>query len=175
MNKPEVERIFKLYYKRLCVFAEYIVQDKMQAEDIVQDTFVKLIYSNNFSEISEEKFKSYLYSAVKNTTLKVLRREKVKRRYFELEPYSEFDDEHVEQLMMKSEIIAEVQKEISKLPKVGQEVIRLAFFEGLKNAEIADLLKITVNTVKTHKRRAFHKLRSGLSKDHFGLFCIYFL
>jgi len=104
-----------------------------------------------------------LYKYVKNRSLNYLRDQKSKKKHDLINLVSEvfFRDNLIEE-----ETYQIVYKALKNLPPQGQNVIELSL-DGLKNHEIGKQLKITVNTVKTIKLRAFRSLRSELKCNIF--------
>jgi RNA polymerase sigma factor (sigma-70 family) len=70
-------------------------------------------------------------------------------------------------LIIRAEVIGEIQRSIEDLPEGCKVVIKLAFTEGLKNEEIAKALGISINTVKSQKQRALKLLRLNLDFKSF--------
>ena len=81
-----------------------------------------------------------------------------------------------ENLQEKAEIHAEKMKKVldamEKLPLKCRQVFKMAYFEGLKNKEIANSLDISENTVKTHKKLALKQLRINLLSTIAFLICL---
>jgi len=162
---PGKDKTFKIFfesfYPSLYLVAKKYIQEDEAALDIVQDAFV--YFWEKRKEIpSANAAKSYLYKTVKNKCLNYLRdkkqNERIKSEDLESEIY--FRDAIIEE-----ETYQIIHNVIKTLPAQTQRIIELSL-DGLKNQEIADLLSISVNTVKTLKLRAFKSLREKL-KDHF--------
>ena len=164
--------IFRSYYQPLCIYAKKILQgDPMQAEDIVQQTFVKLWETRTKIDI-QTSLKSYLYKSVHNTALNKLRHLKTKTKYQEhalrqLELHRSYQPEAHQELSQK------IQAAISSLPKQCRYIFELSRFEELKYREIADQLQISVKTVETQMGKALKILRSQLAEYLVALFLLY--
>ncbi|ERJ59190.1 sigma-70 family RNA polymerase sigma factor [Sphingobacterium paucimobilis] len=170
MEKFEV--IFKEYYSRLVFYAKSKVLDMEVAEDVVQDAFVQLI--NNKTNISEDTspiaVRNFLYTSIRYTILNRIRRTKVHDTYLLLTPREELDDTDLEQDIIKVETYFELYKAIDSLPHVCQKVVRYGYLEELSNSEIADKLGITVETVKSHKKRGVKLLLQRMTTLFFLFF-----
>jgi RNA polymerase sigma factor (sigma-70 family) len=84
---PLFEKLFKEYYNTLANYALSIVKNRADAEDVVQDVFVKL-WQNSPQVVNTDQVKYYLYTATKNTCITLLRKQAGKilrstRRYSE--------------------------------------------------------------------------------------------
>ena len=163
-DKSVFRDIFTEYYAPLCLFANKYLKDHDTAADIVQDTFAILwTKREDFSSIMQVK--SFLYTCVRNKAMNELRHLKViegnSEALAELEKEKNFSDD-----VVQTEVLRLMRTEIGKLPKQMSTIMTLSL-EGKKNKEIADILHITTNTVRTLKRLAYKKLRKNLSKRIF--------
>lgn len=163
-------RIFDAYYKRIVYFAFQIVGNREEAEDIAQDTFENYWYSYPRIATHEIAIKNYLYSTAKNLSLNCLRHREVINRYRVKNTEPEPDSVDLLNILIKTEVSAEVHKAISALPRQCREIARMAFLQGLKNQEIADLLQISIHSVRAQKQRAIQLLRQKLDKHMLTLF-----
>lgn len=155
--------LFERYYPRLCNFARRFLGEVDAVEDVVQDVFVNYLERRESVSNRPESIRSFLYQSVKNACLNNLRKNKVVARYETDHGLSDFDERHVLTAMIHAEIVGEVHRALKQLPEGCRMIIRLGFFEGLNNPQIAHKLKISVNTVKSQKQRALSLLRGHLS------------
>ena len=183
MNALDGEKGFKLvfetYYPRLLRFANTYVDDRFEAENIVQDVFLKL-WEKRASLPADINMQAYLLTMVKNQCMDFLRHRKIVEEHFvdweiveqqedafnyyainQLDP-EQMDVESLERL---------VEKAIIDLPKQCRRVFELSRYEGLKYKEIAERLGISVKTVETHISNALKILRITL-KDLFPLWLL---
>lgn len=156
-----IKHLFDLYYTRLCYFAHKLISNKEGAEDIVQDAFVAY-WKKQTDFDNEPSIKSFLYLTVKNACLNIIRHESVEKRYAESQDTKQLEEEKISEHIIRSEVAGEIHTAIATLPQGCRQVLKLAYFEGLKNDEIAQQLSISVNTVKTQKARALQLLRLKL-------------
>lgn len=160
--KVSPKLLFEKYYVRLCDFARRILEDEAGAEDIVQDVFVTFIERSESISIGSVAIRAYLYQSVKNACLNKIRKGKVVERFETSHELPSIEEEHALSAMIHSEIIGEIHHALKKLPEGCRLIIRLGYFEGLNNPQIANELKISVNTVKSQKQRALFLLRKDL-------------
>ena len=170
------DAFFRFHYRPLCYFAAQLTGDPSEAEDIVKDTFVKLWHKHAGFD-SPHTIKAFLYITTRNAGINFLRRLKVKNTFSREFAYLEESrrDELVLNQLIRAEFMQEIYNEIEKLPEKRREVFKLAYFEGLKNDEIAQRLGISVFTVKVQKGKALGALRLRFSDRHvifFALLCI---
>lgn len=162
--------LYKSYYKALVCYAMQMTGESEAAEDIVQDLF-STIWEKKLSFHSLISFKAYLYNAVRNASLDYLKHKNVESNYLQkvtdVHPaYRLGEDE--EDSLFSEEVYRQLFSTIDALPKRCKEVF-LLYMEGKKNEEIATALHISLETVKTQKKRAMSLLRKRLSPYHFLL------
>lgn len=171
-NASAFEMIFRTYYQSLCNYAYSFLSDKDEAEEVVQATFIT-IWEKRASVSIDTSFKSYLYRAVRNSCLNVIKHEKVKQQHASYQvAYSESSVESVSQTVQASELENKIQEAMKVLPEQCRLVFQLSRFEELKYAEIAEQLQISVKTVENHMGKALKIMREQL-KDYLPLFLIF--
>jgi RNA polymerase sigma-70 factor (ECF subfamily) len=159
-NKVVYESLFSEYYESLVRFSEKYLFDQHASEDLVQELFIHIWEQALRIEINTS-IKAYFYQAIRNRCLNYLKSLKVKDKrnllYIEALIYGDDDTE-----LFDPEIIDKIKAAIDELPPQMSRVFRLKLLEGLKQDEIAEELGISVNSVKTHLKRARVKLRESL-------------
>ena len=155
------ESLFYFYSQRLIYFSRSFVSDKQIAEDIIQDLFVK-IWQNRKNLDTSKSIKSYLYSAVKNESLKFLRDTKFEIKDDEkiLTMHGNFNEPDKE--LECKELNEKIYSAINSLPEKCREIFIMNRFDHLKYREIAELLDISIKTVETQMGRALKKLKEIL-------------
>lgn len=173
MKTSEKELLFKKYYKRLCLYAYKLLGNMNMAEDMVQDSFYSYFNSMNKVSSDEDAIISYLYSSVKFSCYNHFRARKIEQRYWQLSPFQEVDDCDIDYEIAYAEILNEIHEIVRQMPDACEKVFRMGYLEGIANAEIATELGISVNTVKTQKRRGMKVLLSKLNPEHLALFLLF--
>lgn len=158
--------IFEKYHTRLCYFASRLLPAGEGCEDAVQETFVKL-WKKRTDFPDQQSVKAFLYITVKNHCLNVYKHDKVVKKYGDLLQH-ETQQGDVTEHFIESEVFETVYQALQKLPAGCRNILRLSYFEGMKNKAIANHLHVSINTVKTQKTRGLHLLRS-LLKNSFVL------
>lgn len=159
-NKVVYESLFSEYYESLVRFAEKYIFDQHASEDLVQELFIHVWEQASRMEI-KTSIKAYFYQAIRNKCLNYLKSLKVKDKhnllYIDALIHGDDDAE-----LYDPEIIEKIKGAIDELPPQMSKVFKLKLLEGLKQDEIAAELNISVNSVKTHLKRARVKLRESL-------------
>lgn len=160
---PEaLQSLLKQFYSPLCLFAERLLGNKAASEDIVGEAFIKLWNKrDNFENL--QNLKAFMYITVRNACLnhlKQAKRDSLNQK--QLAYLTGEKEEFVLNEMIRSEILQEIMQEVNNLPEQCGKVLKLGYLEGLKNQEIADLMNISVHTVKNQKARAIQLLKVRL-------------
>lgn len=156
--------VFRMHHAGLCFFANRLVQHSATAEDIVQETFVKLWEKHSMFE-NLQRIKAFLYITTRNACFNFQKRVQSTTRKHNAWAYTwtEEHHEHILNLVTTSELVNELALAISSLPKECRKIVHHSYVDGLSNQEIAAKLKISVHTVKNQKARA-----TFLMKKRFG-------
>lgn len=166
-NEMIFEQVFRDYYERLCNYANTMVNDMDEAEEIVQSTFLALWEKRSGIDI-HTSVKSYLYQAVHNTCLNRIKHNRVRQTHSEYYRYTA-DVAMGSDLLIGKELETQINEAIDSLPPQCQTVFRLSRFENLTYAEISEQLSVSVKTVENHMGKALRILREKL-KDYLPLF-----
>lgn len=140
-----------------------MIGDAQASENIVQDIFVKIWTDRDTLQVTSS-VKAYLYVSVKNRALNYIKREKKKVYSFEELYLKENGLQTPEDEMIDRELYFNVHQAINKLPEKCKRVYLMHHYDNLSYAEIAEIQNISLNTVKTHMKRALKILNKKLSK-----------
>lgn len=174
-----IEHIIKLYFASVYRFIIRLVRDAVVAEDLTQDTFVKVWrYLPEYDK--EEELKNWIFTIARNTTLDWLRKKKplvfsqIVNPKESRDAFNEVDsfdpvssDALPEELFARQEVKAYLEACIAELPIVYQEVLFLKLDGDLTLEQIANVLDKSINTVKSLYRRGLGKLRLSLKEEFF--------
>ena len=158
----KIQDLFEHYYLGLVGFCSRMVNCDETARDIVQDVFVKLLDGKVKLPEESPAIKSYLYTMVKNATLNYLRRENLLNKYKEINNEVEFSEETILDAIIYAETIQQLHLSIQTLPEACRAICELTYLGENSNQEAAELSNTSINTVKTHKRRAISLLRERI-------------
>ncbi len=157
-------QIYKLYYKAMYNTSLRIVNDTMEAEDIMQESFLSAFekidtYSGTVS------FGAWLKKIVINRSLDALSRRKA--IFEEIDTHLGIRDDTQDDQLRKEELdtrVEEVKEAINKLPDGYRIILSLYLLEGYDHDEIAEILSISSSTSRSQLSRAKQKLIAELRK-----------
>ena len=165
-----IEALFKVYYRELCLFAFQFVKDMDGSEDIVQEVFLRCITQNvHLENINNPR--AYLYRAVRNSSLKQLKKKKWVSLTEDQITVPISAQENIERSMIEIERKIEIYRAIDSLPKQCRKIFVCCWIDKLKYKETAEELDISINSVKTQMKKAIRLLQVAL-KDVYSLYIL---
>jgi len=167
-DQTAFELLFHFYYPGLVMYSTQFTADRMEAEEIVQDFFVRF-WQRHQQITPSDTLKSYLFLSVKNGSLNYLKHKKIEEKY--IRSMTELSSNHLvydPDLYIASELQEKVKNAIDLLPEKCREIFNMSRMRGMKNEEIAADLSLSKRTVETQISKALKVLRVEL-KDYVGL------
>jgi RNA polymerase sigma-70 factor (ECF subfamily) len=152
MNTVEYNKSVDKYADGMFRFILKNIKDEDKARDIVQDSFEKLW--RNIDNVNYQKVKSYLFTTAYHTMIDLIRREK-RKEDFENVNVKEYS--HSEQYSDLKEVLNIA---LEKLSDIQRSVILLRDYEGYSYAEIAKITDLTESQVKVYIYRARKNLKN---------------
>ena len=154
-------QLYNLYAKQMLNISNRIVNNRMEAEDVLQESFI-----NAFTRLSsyrgDASFGSWLKRIVINKSLNVVRK---KKQFFE-DINEEIIGEELEEKRDDVEYsVKDIHDAMKELPDGYRVVFSLYMFEDLSHSEIAEQLDISVNTSKSQLSRARRKMKELMQKN----------
>ena len=164
-QKQSFGEIYQRFFPELFVFLHGYTSSRHEIEDILQDTFLKLLSIKDFDKI--QNLRGFLYFSARNAMLNRLRdnrnRERLLREMYtgtgeELTPEEEMSEEEVRLLMRYTD------EAVETLPEQCREIFRMAKRDGKSYTDIAIEKQLSIKTVETQMGRALQKIRSFIKE-----------
>lgn len=160
------DQIYELYSHKLFSFIFKILKNEAEADDIVQEVFVKIWESRE--NLSDYKLlNSYIFTIAYNNSIDLIRKRINNNKYLE-----HLKNSSVVQITPSAisevefnELNSQVEKLISNLPERQKQVYLLHREQGLSYPEIAEQLGISKNTVENHMVKALKYLRQNIDNS----------
>ncbi|MCD6091200.1 MAG: RNA polymerase sigma-70 factor [Bacteroidales bacterium] len=163
-NIQEYELLFREYFQPLLSYAVSIIKSEANAEEIVQDIFFG-IWKNKKSLDIHTSFSSYLYKAVYNNCLQLLKREKRKLNYQQDgRNWNNHESMNPGEILLYNELSVKINKVVEELPENCKTIFKLNRYQGLKYSEIADKLAISIKTVEANMTKALKYLKRQMDE-----------
>ena len=174
-DEKALSTLINRHKKDLFTFIYYKLMDEDLANDIFQDTFIRVIVTLKEGRYKEEnKFILWAKRIAHNLIIDHFRLQskniKISETSFENEEFSIFDiikepDGNIEDMLIETQINEDLVKMLVLLPENQQEVIKLRYFDGLSFKEIADHTETSINTTLGRVRYALINLRK-IMEEH---------
>jgi RNA polymerase sigma-70 factor (ECF subfamily) len=163
-NIQEYELLFREYFQPLLSYAISILKSESEAEEVVQDIFFNL-WKNKKKLNVHTSFSSYLYKAVHNNCLQVLKKEKRKLNYQqEQRNWNYHESFNPDEILQYNELNEKINNIVDELPENCKTIFKLSRFQGLKYSEIAEKLAISIKTVEANMTKALKHLRRHMDE-----------
>lgn len=156
------KKVFDLHYETLCSYVMQFTHNMPEAEDIVQNTFIKLWEKRNKITINTS-LKAYLFRTCYNAYIDDFNEKKRKNSLLEDLKYEILLSQLEEEEFIVNNKKEKIKALVDTLPRKCKEILLLSKETGLKNKEIATKLNISIKTVESQIRIAFQKIRKGYS------------
>jgi RNA polymerase sigma-70 factor (ECF subfamily) len=154
--------IFTKHYPDLVNFAMVYLKEIFEAEEIVQDVFLKLWEDREALEI-HTSLKAYLMNCIKNRCLDYFKHQRIIEKYNDR--ISKSQEQYIaeaDKYLMLSELEKQINSTIDLLPATCKNIFNMSRIDGKKNREIAEELNISIKTVEANIGRALKTLRTNL-------------
>ena len=164
------EQLYRAYYPKLSAYASFFLKND-EAHDVVQEVFLSLLENSKIS-MDESIVNAYLYKAVQNKCVDVIRHRTVKDQYASVfgEKMLQMESEYfytsrneIEDAILSKELQEQIDAAIDALPPKGKEVFKLYFNHRKTAGEIVSILGISRSTVENHIYTCVKTLRKKLS------------
>ncbi len=161
-NRNEFENLFRNKYSELCSYANMFLKEIDASEETVQDIFVNLWENRNKLKI-RTSINSYLYRAVRNSSLNKLKHIEIKEKYKKYNK-NELENNFIshEEGLEKNELNGKIRKTIDLLPTKRRKIFIMSRYHNLKYKEIAEEENISIKTVENQIGKAMKFLKKEL-------------
>ncbi|WP_017257287.1 RNA polymerase sigma factor [Pedobacter arcticus] len=168
-NESALSELVTRHKSRIYTSIYLLVKDEFLAEDIFQDTFIKVIKTLKAGKYNEEgKFLPWVLRIGHNLVIDHFRKEKRNPTITNSDGFDIFDvlgihDESMEEKMIKQQTHDDLKKLIHYLPSEQKEVLIMRHYGDLSFKEIADLTSVSINTALGRMRYALNNLRKMMT------------
>ena len=176
-DKDALETLITRHKERVYTYIFYIVKNEKLAEDIFQDTFIKVIKSLRRGKYNEQGvFVSWVIRIAHNLTIDFFRKNKRMPTYsndenpdFDIFNSQKFSEKTIEDEMIKNQTAEDVRNLVQKLPDEQKEVVLLRHFGNLSFREISEQTGVSINTALGRMRYALINLRKLIEDKNLNL------
>jgi len=162
-----VTELYNRHHKELVNYANYFVEDKEVAEDIVHDCYAKILThedKDKFVKMEPYELKAYVYRMVRNSCLNYLRKKKkgLDPELVKIRLFNELTPEEKDILTIRQKLLEELYRVWQGLTDQDKKILYLKYFKKLKAKNIAEILEIPPHTVENRLRAIRDLFRRNL-------------
>jgi RNA polymerase sigma factor (sigma-70 family) len=175
-NSEAVDVLIHRYKNRVFTYIYFTVKNQHLAEDIFQDTFVKVIKSLQEGKYQDNgRFVSWVMRIAHNLVIDHYRHEKQlntcsnNNNEIDLFNSTKYSDDTIEQVMVSNQVLDDVRKLVDELPPDQREIILLRHYGGLSFKEIAEQTNVSINTALGRMRYALINMRKLIKQYDINL------
>ena len=175
-DRSSIEVLITRHKNKVYTYIFLIVKNQQLAEDIFQDTFIKVIRSLKEGKYKDNgKFVSWVIRIAHNLTIDHFRKEKqintCSNEDYEADIFNskKMSDGTIEDTLVENQIVQEVRLLIEELPEDQKQVILLRHYGGLSFKEIAEQTDVSINTALGRMRYALINLRKLIEEKNLSL------
>ena len=175
-KQASIEVLINRHKNRVYTYILLLVKNDQLAEDIFQDTFIKVINSLRAGKYHDKgRFVSWVVRIAHNLIIDHFRKEKhlntISNDATEVDMFNsaKYSDQTIEEVLIGDQITNDVRKLIEELPDEQKEVIVLRHYVGLSFKEIADQTDVSINTALGRMRYALINLRKLIKEKNLSL------
>lgn len=175
-DQMAIELLIRRHRKRVFGYILLLVKNQTIAEDVFQDTFVKVIKSLQENKYTDNgRFVSWVMRIAHNLIIDYFRKEKQLKTYSndqsEVDVFNspKFSEKNVEEHMVFEQILSEVRILVDELPEEQREVVLLRHYAGLSFKEIAEQTNVSINTALGRMRYALINMRKVMQERNMVL------
>ncbi len=175
-EQPCFEELIHRHKNKVFAYISMYIRDQALAEDIFQDTFLKVIQSVRSGRYSDNgKFLAWVMRIAHNLIIDHFRRIKqmntMSNDDYESDLFNSrrFSDSNIEDTIIQRQIRKDVRMMIGQLPEDQKEVVILRHYAGLSFKEIAEVTDVSINTALGRMRYALINLRKIMQENNINL------
>ncbi len=175
-NSQSLELLINRHKNKVFSYILLVVKNRELAEDIFQDTFIKVIKSLHAGKYKEEgRFVSWVMRISHNLIIDYYRKAKHIKTIADddieapLFNSAKFSDDTIEDLLVSEQINADIKLLIEDLPDEQREVVKLRYYFDMSFKEISDQTEVSINTALGRMRYAIINLRKLIEKSKIDL------
>ena len=175
-NQQAIEELIARHKKRIFTYIMLMVKNEQLAEDIFQDTFIKVIISLKEGRYSDKgKFVSWVARIPHNLIIDHFRKEKNLQTVsndqseYDLFNSARFAERNVEDELVNTQITQDIRRMIDELPADQREVVLMRHYAGMSFKEIAEQTNVSINTALGRMRYALINLRKIMEEKNISL------
>jgi len=170
-DETALEELILRYRHKLYGYILSKVKSPDEAEDIFQDTFIKIIHTlKQGNYVEEGKFGSWLLRIAHNLIIDYFRRKKRNKLKYDTDEFSVMntltDNQLAETQIIRMQTVEKMRMLIERLPEEQKSVLKMRIYDQIPFKEIAEMQNISINTALGRMRYAIMNIRKMIEKEN---------
>lgn len=157
------QHLYKEFHQTLLQFASAYLKAREPAEEIVNDVLYK-VWQMKGDITGIGNLRAYLFTAVRNSCLNFLSRQKKEQLLLSSIPCKDMTAEDPESILMSIELYDCIRNAINALPPKCRQIYEMVRIEGMRNKDVSAQLNISVNTIDVQLAIAMKRLVLAVSE-----------
>lgn len=175
-NKQAIEKLIKRHKRKVFTYILMVVRNREVAEDIFQETFIKVFKSINEGKYTDDgRFIAWMMRIAHNLIIDNVRREKRLKTIssddyeYDIFNHKKYSEQHKEQTVIKEEVEIDLKRIVNELPDVQKQVVIMRHFMDMSFKEIAEETGVSINTALGRMRYAIINMRKIIDEKKISL------
>ncbi|MFW5851964.1 MAG: RNA polymerase sigma factor [Bacteroidota bacterium] len=175
-NPQAMDTIIFRHKEKVYNYLKHLVHDETLAEDLFQDTFVKVIHSLRKGNYKDEgRFVSWIMRIAHNLAIDYHRKGKnykeISNMQGEVDLFNDanLSEQNIEQILSKKQVLGDIKQLIKTLPEEQRSIIIMRLYLNMSFKEIADHTHVSINTALGRMRYALINLRKTIEEQNMSL------
>ena len=172
-DQSAISQLIEKYRRRVTEYIRMMVKDRDVADDIFQDTFIKVIRTIDSGRyVDNGKFLSWVLRIAHNQVIDHFRQKKQSNKVneadagFDILNTLRFSERTVEDDIVENQIEEQIRAMVESLPDEQREVVKMRYYAGLSFKEIAEMTGVSINTALGRMRYALINLRKMMKEKN---------
>jgi RNA polymerase sigma-70 factor (family 1) len=158
-DEPAFTEIYNHFYDNIFSFCKYLLPTIEDARDMTAQVFI-LLWEKRDTLDSYKNCRAFLFLNARNKCFNYLRNQKARSAIDkEIGDFTLSEQRSILFSEIESELITRIREELEKLPDYYRHILKLSYYQGYNNQEIADILQISEKTVRNAKSIALKTIR----------------
>ena len=163
-SKDAFRQLYNRYGSKIHRFALNYLKSEYDAEELVQDVFLKLWDKRNFLD-SSGNIKSYIYKVAVNSIYDFIRHKNIEQAFHEFSMGKTEESDDTWEEVVYNDMLAQIEQLMKQMPEQRRKIFKMSKEYGLSNAEIAKSLSLSKRTVENQLYRARTFLKDNLDRS----------
>ena len=171
MKKRQFQKLLQAHKDRVFGYAVYLLKNPEDAEDVVQEVFVKLW--DHWESVDKKRAAAWLMKVTRHQCMDILRRKQMQGRHADAVLENDMASRDLENVFLNPAVSCEwtetqlqLMAAMDQLTEKTRQILILHYFQGFRYQTIGDIMDLNISAVKTAVHRGKQKLKNVLTAQY---------